>query len=127
VAASRRNVVRRPVSARTQKRRARRLVEVQAKREQAARREVQPESIAQARTWERKNKRYRRAGLCHTCASQAAWGHQCGFGKITDPCPECLPIVAAFPTPGPRGSKWRKLLIKLEYMTRAEAREVGLI
>jgi hypothetical protein len=87
----------------------------------------EPETKAQARAFERKRRRYRRLGLCHPCASQAAWGHQCGFQKINDPCAECQPIVKALPTPGPKGSPWRKCLIRLEYMTRAEAREAGLI
>jgi hypothetical protein len=85
--------------------------------------------MAQARAFDRKKKRYRRLGLCHPCASQAAWGHQCGFGKgrIHDPCATCAPIVAGFPDAGPTDSKWRKCLAKVEYLTKAEARELGLI
>ena len=115
------------VSARTAKRRARKTQELAVKRETAKRRQIKPETIAQARTWTRKRLRYRRAGLCEVCACQAAWGHQCGFGKINDPCAECQPIVDSLPDAGPRGSKWRKLLLRLEYMTKAEAREAGLI
>ena len=117
----------RPVSARTMKRRARKNLEIAAKRELAARTGKAPETVAQARAFDRKRIRYRRAGLCHACSSQAAWGHQCGFGKINDPCAECQPIVDSLPDAGPRGSKWRKLLLRLEYMTKAEAREAGLI
>jgi hypothetical protein len=124
---ARRNVVRKGVSNRTMKRRAARREEVQSKREQSARRSTKPETMAQARAYDRKVRRYRRLGLCGACASQAAWGHQCGFGKINDPCTECAPIVAAFPDAGPRGSKWRKCLLKVEYMTRTEARELGLV
>jgi hypothetical protein len=127
MAVRRRNAASTGVSARTAKRRAKRLELAQSKRSTSARRETQPETMAQARAYTRKKKRYRRLGLCDVCASQAAWGHQCGFNKIHDPCERCLPIVAQFPDAGPRGSKWRKCLVKVEYMTRAEAREAGLI
>lgn len=85
--------------------------------------------MAQARAFDRKKKRYRRLGLCQPCAAQAAWGHQVGFGKgrINDPCAKCAPIVAGFPDAGPTDSKWRKCLLKVEYMTRSEAREIGLV
>jgi hypothetical protein len=122
--ATRRGVTR-AVSTRTMKRRALK-VEAATIAKGKARRDG-PETKAQARAHARKTKRYRRLGLCHACASQAAWGHQCGFQKIHDPCEKCLPIVATFPTAGPRGSKWRKCLIRIEYMSRAEAREAGLI
>ena len=115
------------VSTRTMKRRARK---VEAAKIAGTRRKASgtsPETKAQARAHARKQKRYRRLGLCHACAAQAAWGHQCGFQKIHDPCPACQGTVDAFPTPGPRGSKWRKCLIRIEYMSRAEAREAGLI
>lgn len=119
----------RPVSARTAKRRAAKRSEAESKVAIAARNEQGVESIAQARAFDRKKKRYRRLGLCHPCASQAAWGHQLGFGegRINDPCTKCAPIVAGFPDDGPKGSKWRKCLIKVELMTRSEARELGLI
>jgi hypothetical protein len=124
---NRRSVTTRPVSARTAKRRA---AKVQRERETAnhgGRQE--PETMAQARAFDRKKKRYRRLGLCHPCAAQAALGHQLGFaeGRIHDPCQACAPIVASFPDDGPRGSKWRKCLIKVENMTRTEARELGLV
>jgi hypothetical protein len=92
----------------------------------AARRHTpkEPETIAQARIWDRKKNRYLIAGLCHPCSCQAAWGHALGFQKIHDPCAECQPIVNAFPNSGPRGSKWRKCLIKLEYMDPAEVAEI---
>lgn len=116
------------VSTRTMKRRARKVeaAKIAGERRKRSSRD-NPETKAQARAFERKRRRYRRVGLCHACSAQAAWGHQCGFQKINDPCAECLPIVAAFPTDGPRDSKWRKVLIRVEYMTRAEAREAGLI
>lgn len=81
------------------------------------------ESLAQCRVWDRKKKRYLLAGLCDPCAGQAAWGHQVGFGKISNPCRECQPLVDHFDTPGPEGSKWRKCLIKLEYLSDTELRD----
>jgi len=82
-----------------------------------------PETLTQAKVWSRKHRRYLAAGLCETCAAQAAWGHAVGFQKIHDPCKECAPIVALFDTPGPRGSKWRKCLIRLESLDPADIAE----
>lgn len=87
-----------------------------------ARREA-PETIGQARVWTRKAHRYEIAGLCTRCAAQAAWGHAQGFGEIKDPCSACQPIVDTFPGAGPKGSKWRKILSKLEYMSESELSE----
>lgn len=75
-----------------------------------------PETISQARTWDRVKTLYLRDGLCHACAAQAAWGHQLGFGyvvnrpwgdsaRIKAPCRVCAPIVATFPVARPNG--WR--------------------
>lgn len=103
------------VTARTARRRAR-IVQAEEVAKATQRNKPRPaESMSQAKIWDRKNKRYIIAGLCFTCAAQAAWGHALGFEKIKDPCTECQPIVNGFETPGPRGSKWRKCLIKLEY------------
>lgn len=49
----------------------------------------EPETKGQAANWELVKNRYLKAGLCHRCASQAAWGHQCGFTAINDPCDYC--------------------------------------
>lgn len=116
----------RPITARTAVRRARRVQEVQLN--EAAQRKLdkaEPESLGQARVFDRKVRRYTIAGLCDTCASQAAWGHACGFQNIKDPCTKCQPIVDTFETPGPaKNSHWRKILQKLEYMTEEELSEV---
>lgn len=64
-----------------------------------------PETLSQARTWERCKGIYLDAGLCHACASQAAWGHQVGFRRVKSPCDECAPVVASFPVP--KGRVWR--------------------
>lgn len=68
---------------------------------------VPPESLSQARAHHRLTNRYEQAGLCRTCAAQAAYGHQLGFTKVNAPCDWCLPVVQAFPKPAAR--KWRKL------------------
>lgn len=78
------------------------------------------ETLSQARLWEKVKSLYVRDGLCDGCASQAAYGHQLGFGyvsprdkwseadrRIKPPCSECAPIVAAFPVDVPR-SQWRR-------------------
>lgn len=67
-----------------------------------------PETLSQAQTWERRNNQYLAAGLCHRCASQAAWGHQLGFGRLEhSPCATCRPVVATFPNQASQG--WRTL------------------
>lgn len=119
----------RPVSARTMARRARQAEAAQeAQAAQRGGRETrEPETLGQARVWERKNRRYLLAGLCDVDAANAAWGHAEGWGSLDkagrNPCAECQPFVNMFPSPGPRGSKWRKILTKLEYMTEEELGE----
>lgn len=110
----------RPVSERTLKRRQRQAAAATANATQRKRHGAEPETIGQARVWQRKQGRYELAGLCPTCASQAAWGHALGFQKIKNPCSQCQPFVSRFDTPGPRGSKWRKILTKLEYLTEEQ-------
>ncbi|MDQ3222020.1 MAG: hypothetical protein M3Q75_00855, partial [Gemmatimonadota bacterium] len=61
------------------------------------RRKDKPETLGQAWAWETVNGKYRSAGLCPVCASQAAWGHQNGFDTVHPPCAACAPIVAALP------------------------------
>lgn len=112
------------VTARTAARRARVAEAEHTSTSTKSRKHPEPESVSQAKVWDRKYRRYQLAGLCSTCAANAAWGHQCGFGEISDPCPECQPTVNAFDTSGPRGSKWRKCLVKLEYLSEAEIAEV---
>jgi hypothetical protein len=79
-----------------------------------------PESLSQARAWDRCRAKYAAAGLCDACAAQAAWGHQIGFGyvstrpwleadrRIKAPCESCAPIVAAFPAEAGKDSPWRR-------------------
>lgn len=105
----------RPVSARTAARRARKRIAEEQQPFGESRTQL-PETIGQARVWERKNRRYLIAGLCEIDAAHIAWLHSEGFGKTKwTPCAACQPIVDRFPTPGPKGSKWRKLLVKIEY------------
>lgn len=111
----------RPATARTMARRARRVeAENSALTPRDRRKRSAPESIGQARVWQRKCHRYELAGLCDVCASAAAWGHAEGFqllersGRI--PCNKCQPLVSRFPQQAFRGSKWYKILDKLEYM-----------
>jgi hypothetical protein len=128
---ARRTVVRRKatgsVTARTAARRAARrqteTIQVRAARRVGG---DEPESVTQARTWDRKYRRYLVAGLCHPCAAKASWGHSLGFQKIDDPCAKCQPIVNQFATPGPEGSKWRKVLDKLERSVTREEMEALL-
>jgi hypothetical protein len=67
-----------------------------------------PETVSEARYWTTLEGRYVTLGLCHTCAAQAAWGHQLGWGDINPPCDSCQPIVAGFPSPTREDSPWRK-------------------
>lgn len=71
-----------------------------------------PETVSQARTWQRVRDHYRSTGLCDRCAAQAAWAHQDHGDQwvtIHPPCPRCAPIVATFPDRTPSGS-WRKCI-----------------
>jgi hypothetical protein len=120
---ARRKAVARPVTRRTAARRAKRH-EAAVIAKDAAKKPTEPEGLGQVRVWDRKKKRYLIAGLCERCAAQAAWGHAIGFGKIEKPCSVCQPLVNEFPDEGPKGSPWRKVLIKLEYLSEAEVKEV---
>jgi len=77
------------------------------------------ETPSMAASWTRRRNRYRVLGLCETCAAQAAYGHQSGFGphehiraghlvleSVQSPCGKCAPVVASFPVPAAGG--WRK-------------------
>ena len=69
-----------------------------------------PETIHQARTWDGNKNRYIRYGLCVKCASQAAWGHQIGWGRLEHyPCSKCAPIVQGFPQQSAHPG-WRKVV-----------------
>ena len=108
----------RPVSARTARKRARAHAEEQARKAATGGKPTRPpETIGQARVWERKKKRYEIAGLCEVDACHAAWGHAEGWAILPwNPCEACQPIINAFDTGTPH-PKWRKILQKLEYMT----------
>ncbi|HEV2172785.1 MAG TPA: hypothetical protein VGR71_04420 [Nitrospira sp.] len=113
----------RAVTARTAARRARKLAAEQTT--VAHRRNSrEPETVGQARVWQRKYNRYLLAGLCDRDAVAASWGHSEGFGVLEAagrvPCLQCQPLVDMFPTKGPKGSKWNKILDKLEYMDEDE-------
>ena len=69
--------------------------------------EHKPETIHQARDWDRYKNTYLAGGLCHRCSAQAAWGHQCGFTLIRPPCEECVLLVAALPERA-AGAVWRR-------------------
>jgi len=67
-----------------------------------------PETLEQARVWAIVLSNYTRFGLCHTCASQAAWGHQNGFFTIKPPCVVCLPRVEQLPVSIGSNSPWKR-------------------
>jgi hypothetical protein len=67
-----------------------------------------PETVGQALHWQTAFSHYLADGLCHRCASQAAWGHQNGFSLIRPPCDACQPIVDTFPVAAGANSPWRK-------------------
>lgn len=71
-------------------------------------RQKQHETPSQARNWERIKNLYLANGLCHRCASQAAYGHQLGYTSLQrEPCPACRPKVDEFPRE--RANGWRSL------------------
>jgi hypothetical protein len=68
-----------------------------------------PETAYQAIAWDRNKFRYLRVGWCHTCAAQAAWGHQLGFRRVRPPCEACrgLPTGGV----GTRAARWAAGLV----------------
>ncbi len=93
---------------------------------------TEPETAHQAAKWERVKNRYLRAGLCLRCASQAAWGHQCGFLAINPPCDDCAGVeLPAWLTDhhGLRAVKWlRRVAVDPSESTTEgqDTREVSL-
>lgn len=67
-----------------------------------------PETVRQAIHWETVKNAYLIRRLCHRCAAQAAWGHQCGFSGVHPPCVGCQPIVDGFLVKASGESGWRK-------------------
>ena len=53
-----------------------------------------PESVGQARTWDRVKHEVMRLGVCEKCAAQYAWGVQVGFTLSNPPCVACTRVVA---------------------------------
>ncbi len=67
-----------------------------------------PETMSETRTWDVTKNHYKRDGLCHRCASQAAWGHQIGFSRLEHaPCSDCAAVVATFPVEASHPA-WRR-------------------
>ena len=57
-----------------------------------------PETLEQALVWQKNLSNYKSHGLCHKCASQAAWGHQIGWTRLQHPpCEQCTSTVADLP------------------------------
>jgi hypothetical protein len=72
-------------------------------------RKDRPETVRQAVTWENTKNKYMAAGLCGGCAGQAAYGHQLGFHRIKDPCPEDVGKTVPdklIDRHGDRGARW---------------------
>ena len=61
------------------------------------RKRTQPETLSQALTFTKYKNAYSTKGLCHHCASQAAYGHQHGFNQVHPPCDDCYELVLTFP------------------------------
>lgn len=77
-------------------------------RAQRLTRKAAPETLREAQTWDVVKNKYLAYGLCHTCACQAAWGHQIGFSNTTrQPCDGCASLVGALPKSRPNG--WRSV------------------
>ncbi len=64
-----------------------------------------PETMRTAIAWQTVKNHYVTLGLCHVCAAQAAYGHQVGFTRINQPCPDCAGVVVGFPDGAANG--WR--------------------
>ena len=68
----------------------------------------QPETLAQARTFDRINRHALAYGLCWSCAAQLAYGHGLGFATVRTPCSPCVLVIATLPKPQPNG--WRSVV-----------------
>lgn len=68
-------------------------------------RRERPESLTEARRWERYRSEFDALGLCGRCACQAAYGVQVGWSHVHPPCDRCRPVLAVFTRAGPNG--WR--------------------
>jgi len=70
---------------------------------------MQPETLTEARYWDKVCSQVRRLGLCNKCAAQYAWGVQIGFTYSHPPCSkQCQAIVDA--SQGrPRPNGWRTM------------------
>lgn len=67
-----------------------------------------PETLGQARRWDRVKRNAVRFGLCQRCAAQFAWAHQentGSFGGAHSPCDDCKPLIASLPVAKVNG--WR--------------------
>ena len=71
------------------------------------RKTARPETMNEARNFTRYKNVYSDHGLCHLCASQAAYGHQHGFKQVHPPCDDCYDLVLTFPHATP-AMAWRK-------------------
>ena len=66
---------------------------------------AKPETGDQAAAWQKVQTLAKRWGLCPSCASQLAWGHQGGFSTVQPPCADCASLIAVLPVEKPNG--WR--------------------
>jgi hypothetical protein len=71
---------------------------------------VGPESVEQARNFEKMHSEAVRKGLCSRCASQCAYGRQHGFSTVHPPCGACAFVVASWPND--RGNGWRLYAVR---------------
>jgi hypothetical protein len=64
-----------------------------------------PETMSQAKSWQRVCRLAEEAGLCPRCATQLAWGAQRGFASVREPCAACTVVMLGWPVQRPNG--WR--------------------
>lgn len=67
-----------------------------------------PETMSQARTFDRVVRNAEAAGLCSPCAAQLGWAAQAGgggFSSVRQPCAACTVVMLGWPVQRPNG--WR--------------------
>lgn len=67
-----------------------------------------PETLSQARTFDRVVRNGESAGLCPKCAAQLGWAAQAGaggFSSVKPPCAPCTVVMLGWPVQRPNG--WR--------------------
>lgn len=65
-----------------------------------------PETLRQARDWQKTKDHYLLDGFCDTCSVQAAFGHQIGFSQVAHVCTGCRGKRPTYRWAGEQAHRW---------------------